>query len=370
MSHHQEHHFVPQFYLRQFSEDGRRVVLFNFDRMSEIQGASIRGQCSRRNFYAFAPGLEQRISVLEAEGAAALRGVRAEGRAPVPGTERWSTLLLFAVFQKLRTAAVGQRNDVTTDYLAKLWAQTVPALRELDPDQYEIVNQYPVALPLAQTPHIADLTSDLEVHLFTNETALPFITSDDPVVLHNTFCEGIDYRGVLGWNCSGIQAFWPISPHELLLFYDNDVYRVGRLNRANRETALVRCDQVRQLNRLQILNAHKNVYYRLGNAAAELANHCAADAELRPHGRTSFVETEEVEEPDGGSSEILHFYERMLPIRMKLDCVALRRRANRIPLHRRGTLYRRHIESREEDQRFYSREPLAARYPIRRIFDR
>lgn len=370
MAQHREHHFVPRFHLRQFSADGRRINLFNFARMAVIPGVSIRGQCARRDFYRFAPGLEQAFSQLETQAAAVVQGVRSSRVAPEPETQQRRALLGFIVLQKARTIASGRRNDAQTDYLAKLWAQTHPELRNLDLEPYEIANEHPVALPLLQAPDTIELASDLELHLFTNDTALPFITSDDPVVLHNRYCEGIDYRGVLGWNCSGIQVFWPISPRELVLFYDKDVYRVGRLDRSNRSTALTAESEIQALNLLQILNAHQNVYWRpgWGDGSIELA--CRSAAERRPKGRTTFVETEEVPVPEGGSSAIVHMYERLLPIRLKLECVAIRRRARRVDLHRRATLYRKPLEPRDEDERFYSRAPLAGRYPVKGSFER
>lgn len=370
MAQQREHHFVSRFYLRQFSADGRRINLFNFARMRPFAGASIRGQCARRSLYDFAPELEQSLSSLESDTALAIREVRNSRRAPRPGSPQSEILLGFLVFQKLRTVAAGRKNDATTDYLAKLWAQGHPEFREMDLDEFEIRNVYPVALPLSQVGHVLEIASDLEVHLFVNDTELPFVTSDDPVVLHNRYCEGIDYRGVLGWNCAGIQAFWPISPSELLLFYDPDVYRVGRLNREQRETTLSSVREISLLNLLQILNADQNLYYVPERGKDTVLSQCHRHASKRPAGRTTFVETEEVAAPDGGTSSLIHTYERLLPIRLNLDSIGLRKRARRVPMDRRATLFRRDLPRRPEDERFYDREPIAGRYAVKRVFER
>lgn len=64
-----DNHFVPQFYLRYWSADEKRTNLFNFSRMRAIEGVSIRDQCQRHNFYAFAPELEKALSELEGKTA-------------------------------------------------------------------------------------------------------------------------------------------------------------------------------------------------------------------------------------------------------------------------------------------------------------
>jgi hypothetical protein len=45
------HHFVPQFYFRFFSLNGRSIHLARICDGRVIRDASIRGQCARRRFY-------------------------------------------------------------------------------------------------------------------------------------------------------------------------------------------------------------------------------------------------------------------------------------------------------------------------------
>src|SRR5260221_12562315 len=106
-----EHHFVPQFYLRNFSADGRGVNLFNFKRSRAVVGASIKHQCSKHNFYGFAPDLEKALGELEGATADVVRNIRASRTLPVPGSDDWQTLLTFIVFQKLRTTNAGRMDD-------------------------------------------------------------------------------------------------------------------------------------------------------------------------------------------------------------------------------------------------------------------
>ena len=60
-----ENHLVPQFYLRYFSCAPKRTNLFNFTRRLMIPAVSIKHQCSRHNFYEFAPDLEDSFAELD-----------------------------------------------------------------------------------------------------------------------------------------------------------------------------------------------------------------------------------------------------------------------------------------------------------------
>src|ERR1035438_10661332 len=60
-----------------------------------------------------------------------------------------------------------------------------------------------------------------------------FITSDNPAVILNQVCVGVDpYRSFAGFSNSGFQLLLPISPNLSLLFYDEKIYKVG--NRRDR----------------------------------------------------------------------------------------------------------------------------------------
>ena len=79
-----------------------------------------------------------------------------------------------------------------------------PSLADIDPDSVKLTNVYSVPAPLSVAREILPVAADLQAHLFVNTTAREFITSDDPVILHNQYCEGIAYQGVKGWNCARI----------------------------------------------------------------------------------------------------------------------------------------------------------------------
>jgi hypothetical protein len=362
-----EHHFVPQFYLRNFSLDGKRVNLFNFERDRVILHASIKHQCSRHNFYNFAPQLERAFSGLEGEAARIIRDIRTKADIPERGSPAWISLLTFIIFQKLRTVRSGRMNDAMTDYMAKIWIENDPEFKHIDPDGIEIRNSYPVAMPLKAAKHVLPAAADLQMHLLVNESSQEFLTSDDPVVAHNQFCEGISYQGVTGWNCRGLQMVWPISPAELILLFDPIVYKVGMSHKGCRWTKIVGRKDVDQLNSLQILNAEQNVYFAGCRDPAGVERQCHDLSPQRSKTRAVFVETEPVaHEDEQASSSILHMYEPLLPIKLCVSAITLRKKAKRVPLDARASMYRKIIEPSEEERAKYGKAP-PGRYAVKRV---
>ena len=171
-----ENHLVPQFYLRYFSSAPKRTNLFNFSRQRMIPGASIKHQCSRRNFYEFAPKLEDTFAELEANAAGVIRRIDANDHLPDANSDDWLSLLAFIVFQKLRTSNAARSDDAVTEYLGRLVMEGHPKLADIDPNSVKLRSVYSVAMPLSVAGEILPLAADLEAHLLSirqNASSLP-----------------------------------------------------------------------------------------------------------------------------------------------------------------------------------------------------
>jgi hypothetical protein len=364
-----EHHFVPQFYLRAFSADGRRIALYNFDRERLITNASIRHQCARRNFYKFMPMLEGALGQMEGISAEVIRTICATNTLPPLGHSARFELLTFIIFQHLRTAKAARSTDIQADYYAKLMLQGRPELNGVNLDEFEIGNKFPVALPLSHAEDVASYAADLRMHLFVNRTEREFITSDDPVVLHNQYCEGVDFRGVLGWACRGLQVVLPLSPTHLVLLFDGAVYKVGASHRGVDVTRLERAADVDQWNALQVLNAMDNVYLRADLALEPYASAFRELSPRRARARVRFVETDPLPNADGTSSALIHHYQRLLPVRLSVSTISIRREARRVELYERAGLYR-DGRSKLMSDRVETMPRDSRRYAVARIIDR
>lgn len=361
-----ENHFVPQFYLRSFSVDQKRLNLFNFSRRKTITGASIKHQCSRRNFYKFAPKLENTFADLEGEVAQMIRCIKATGDIPDEQSDDWAALLGFIVFQKLRTTNTGKSFDGITHYFGDFLSENTATSNQSDPTYLNIKNARSVEVPLRIAGEILPIASDLKGHLFVNKTNREFITSDDPVVLYNQYCEDITYLGVTGWNCRGLQVFWPISPRELVVLYDHSIYKVGRSHRGSTVTELTDKQDIFQLNSLQILNAHHNIYFAGINGLNIVEAECKALGNRRPKTRSRIVESEAIESKPGESDGLIHWYDPLLPAKLSVSKITVRRNWRRIPLHTRAQMNRKNTP-RTYNIRIPSYYLPSGRYAVKKI---
>ena len=81
MSAHKNHHFVPQFYLRRFSPDGRSVATLILNEIRVVEKASIRNQCQKEYFYGKGAA-EEGFQLLEGDIATVLRTMENVRRFP------------------------------------------------------------------------------------------------------------------------------------------------------------------------------------------------------------------------------------------------------------------------------------------------
>ena len=72
MSERANHHFVPQFYFRYFSEDGSQIHLLHRASERIIPNAPIKGQCVKRRFYG-PEEIKRSISQMEGKHSKAIR---------------------------------------------------------------------------------------------------------------------------------------------------------------------------------------------------------------------------------------------------------------------------------------------------------
>lgn len=352
-----DNHFVPQFYLRYWSSDEKSTNLFNFRRMLAIPDASIKGQCQRHNFYSFAPKLEAALANLEGETAEVVRTLNAAGDVPRHGSEDWLTLLRYIGFQKLRTSSANYMSEVFADQIARLWVDAAAEYGGSAPEVENWKSIRPLAIAMSVIGQLLEVASDLRMHLFVNETTRQFLTSDDPVVMHNQYCEGITYLGVSGWSNSGVQVFFPLSPRALLLLFDPSIYKVGRSHRGSTATRISDEESVMQLNSLQIMNAQHNVYFASFADPEKAMRECRSLAARRPKTRYTFVEAEGVE-ADGKESTIMHGYEPLLPIRLTISAIKIRKRPRQVPLDHRATMYRKEVPRTEAANSAFGAPPV------------
>ncbi|MGH6848461.1 MAG: DUF4238 domain-containing protein [Methylocella sp.] len=341
-------HYVSQFYFRNFSPDrpdggsdgpeGGSIRLINLIRRKFVPTASIKGQCKKAGFHDYKPGLESALGQLEGSAASAIRGVIEASVPPKLRSADHQALCTFIAIQRSRTLSAAENADKMADRMFKVAYESDPGLEGIDLAHYELKSPYPVAIPLSMSAQCAPIAMELGFHVFVNETSEEFVTSDNPVVAHNQYCEGIDYQGVLGWNCAGIQILFPISPRHLVLLYDAKDYSVGAKH--DRSTSrIVDVAEIRNLNAFQILTARENIYFSNDAMVGPLLAQIERLDFRRRCKRHITVQTRPIADGDR-TSELIHQFERMLPLKFCIGSVRIKRNMRRISVNRRAAMVR------------------------------
>ena len=280
-------HYVPQFYLRNFSEDGHGIRTFNLSSGKVIPHAKLKYQCSKDYFYGEDGTLEKALGGMETSFSLTFKKCLELNSKERISDEDFYLLSMFAAVQHMRTKKyldiMEQFGKQTYGTLAELYIKTHKL--NLSPDQYRIDTdpdfpRYILRIGILHQP----LLNDLECIILENKTQEDFVLSDNPVILQNPFLEKFVKFNCNGMATRGLQIYFPLSPRRMFCFYDPEVYKfVGR-----NVTGLGSPKDVEQLNRLQFMNAEKNIYLKEDNVACEkyfLFRTTHVDAQLDPIGK-------------------------------------------------------------------------------------
>ena len=123
-----KHHFVPRFYLRNFSSNGRSINIFNIKSERSITNANVDNQCFRNYYYGKdvssntgLTGTEKGLSVIESEASAVFRGIMKTHLLPGESSPERLMLFLYLLTQRERTPySVDMHDRMMNDFLKLL----------------------------------------------------------------------------------------------------------------------------------------------------------------------------------------------------------------------------------------------------------
>lgn len=199
-------HYVPQFYFRHFSVNRNTIGMLLVRDGRIVTHASIKGQCSRKNFYG-SKELETQFAQIESQHCIAIRA--ALEVANIASAEFFSVeeLRLFfdaIVFQRARTATeVAKHAPAIEKMLLFMFRKHLETTQDeeflktfdetLAAGNMSITESTASAIGrgLSTMLQNAPLIRDLSVCFIRNRTDYPFIFSDSPVVFYNTYAKAV-----------------------------------------------------------------------------------------------------------------------------------------------------------------------------------
>jgi hypothetical protein len=246
-------HYVPQFYLRNFSTDpGKRSLnLFNLDRARVIPRVSIRDQCARDYWWKDQQLIEDGVRSLEGSISEIIR-------VSIETNSITHTFALKAFVTLQRTRTLHAAEEFEEVYL----------IRHGRLPENRVVSR---ALNAALAPYYCYAILDMPVCLIVNRTNLEFITSDHPVVLCNWWHRKIQqypFSGT-GYNSAGLEIYFPLSPRHCLLVYDRNIWRL-KTSDSHSAIYIRNESDVFAINERQMLNARANIYFASSETSAHI----------------------------------------------------------------------------------------------------
>ena len=253
-------HYVPRFYLKRFSPDGKSINIWNLSSKRKIISTSLKDQCYKDYFYGKQLDVEKGLSINEGQMATILKIIDKRCDLPPILSPEHLAIILYVTMQHGRTKYAADQVDEMNDQIFKHLHRQPLKSEGIDIDQFNITIQDAQLITLGIVVHSYPLLLDLDYKLLLNKTDVEFVTSDNPLVLYNQLFSFRKFASNTGLTQKGLQIFLPISPKSALIFYDPDVYAVGKRREITVDIGLAR--DVYEINTLQMCSALNCVYFR------------------------------------------------------------------------------------------------------------
>ena len=256
-------HYVPQFYLRNFSNNKKSVGTFIFSQHKYVANASIQRVCGRDFFYGEDLRVEKWFQDLEGIWSEIIGNIITSGKMDMDD-EAWTYLLMFFYLSDVRTAYAADAFIEDFNLMAKVCAKLCREHKGVEISDEEIENlRVTVDKPnlhyLQNLEHLVDVAGDLTIVILHNTSGRQFVTSDCPVVKYNQLFVARNYFRPYGYGHVGFQCFLPISPEFCLMLYDDVAYDCK-----NMKDFVIRInapDQIIELNKLFVANSRQALYF-------------------------------------------------------------------------------------------------------------
>lgn len=227
-------HYVPQFYLEYFAVDPERdspqVHCFSKPDRSQFQTGV--GNIAGETYFYELPGdqpFENALADIEGEFCEAYDQLLDNRSLDGLDENDRSAIAYSIAIQELRTREKREefsetisklREHLEGESMTEEMEEQMDELRDLDTD--EGVRDFQIDLIKDRGWDLAEHYLDLKWVLFKNETAIPFWTSDHPIVRYNS--QDFGPYGSLGLKNTGIQVYFPLSPSLTLGFVDPSMF--------------------------------------------------------------------------------------------------------------------------------------------------
>lgn len=224
MPHLKNQHYVPKFYLRNFSRDPQRrsVSLLNLASQKYVPVASVRDQCAEDYFYDRTGRGEAAFGGIEGAMAAKFRELLKAPSFSLRPLDKF----LYCFFIGLQDARTARAEKEFFELTAGVESYKTEFAKRVGvtPKPEKLPTRQEALLRIAVVARAFLMLLDLTFVVVRNESGHEFITSDHPVVRRNNFILPNGRPALRGFANSGLIIFLPINPETMLLAFDPNIY--------------------------------------------------------------------------------------------------------------------------------------------------
>jgi hypothetical protein len=258
-----KNHYVPQFYLRNFSLDKKSIGMYHLPSRKHIQTASIANVACRDYLYGKTKEIEDWFTKQENRWSTIVRKIITEVEISLSDKD-YMLFLLFVFLSDTRAAQFEDEDKVVTDAIVKSAAYLYKQNRGTEITQSKIEeliapNTPAVAYTFSSAAKAVSLLKTFRPLLIVNQTGRQFITSDCPVVKYNQFLASKNYTEPYGYGHAGFQCFLPLNKMVCFALIDETKYRYRQENNGIIEVSAP--DVIIEFNRLFARNAYHHIFF-------------------------------------------------------------------------------------------------------------
>jgi hypothetical protein len=265
----ENHHYIPKFYLRQFSYDGnkKQIGIYNTRTGLFLRQAKLKTQACKPYLYGRDNELEDALMEFENIAAVMLRNIIGNKFLPIRESFGHHNLLHFVLLTQLRNPIASSKIDEQLNEMYKsIFSRDIRFKSFFEKYKLSFGEEYMIMMGLKQVEKTLLQCYDLHYKLIVNNTRIPFIICDNPLLKYNQFMESRKWpMGQCGFSSMGLQMFFPLDPQHLLFLYDPTIYKVGDRSKNVIETETE--EDINEINRLNLLNCEEVLFFN--DAASE-----------------------------------------------------------------------------------------------------
>ena len=246
-------HYVPQFYLKFFSNNSKSIGTWIASQDKIIWYASIAHMAYKDNLYGADNIIENELCKFELKWSIVIKRIIESNK--IDCLDDFMTILGFITIGNARTLKMAEEQSYVEDYLFKLNMQNFIPKKQLD--TVKIGMDFPISCALKVAAESTMLLTDLKPIILENKSKTLFITSDNPICLYNKLYVERCYMRNYGFGSGGLIIILPLTPYKCFCLYDSMVYKCSHDNLIT----ITSNSQITELNKLFVRNSYYNIFF-------------------------------------------------------------------------------------------------------------